>query len=174
MRPLLCALCLAFGCVAYDQDVLSVVEDLTPPADFSLPNSDGMPPKCSRQQNSAPQCRDPVEWVKTAAKTCCDLLGQQLTLAQFDRPCWGMVPFGYGLVQFECCPSSVPIPTTSCEPKKLGGECLEDGIWKSRAAVVCGQSGRALTGPRSSGSCGIGRSTGIAFDCCPIPCVPSS
>jgi hypothetical protein len=80
---------LAFGCVAYDQDVLSVVEDLTPPADFSLPNSDGMPPKCSRQQNSAPQCRDPVEWVKTAAKTCCDLLGQQLTLAQFDRPCWG-------------------------------------------------------------------------------------
>jgi hypothetical protein len=85
-----------------------------------------------------------------------------------------MVPFGYGLVQFECCPSSVPIPTTACEPKKLGGECLEDGIWKSRAAVVCGQSGERSPGRARVVAAESDGQRELRLTAAAIPCMPSS
>ncbi len=175
VRLQLCALSLMFGCVVYDQDVLSTVADTGSPVDLSVPISDGQLARCSRQQSSAPRCLDPSSWVKWSAKTCCDLLQQQLRSVEFAGPCGGaMSPFGYANVGFECCPSAAS-PSADCLPEKLGGggECLDESLWKLRAAVACGKLGRLLTGPRSFGPCGPGRWVGIAFDCCAIPCQTS-
>lgn len=177
VRPLLCALSLLCGCVAYEQDVLTPLDLATVAPDLRVHPPDGDSPRCSRQQNSAPRCLDPSAWVKSAAKTCCELLQQQLHSVDFAGPCssGAMVPIGYSTIGFECCPQTASEPSADCQAQKLGGssECLDDGLWKFRASVSCGKAGRTLGSVRTFGSCSIGRSIGVTFDCCSIVCPQS-
>jgi len=162
--------------VAYDQDVLTSLDLATVPQDLRSLPPDGDPVRCSRQQNSAPRCLDPSAWVKSAAKTCCELLQQQLNSVDFAGACgFSGSSFGYSTIGFECCPSTSPEPSASCQAQKLGGatECLDDSLWKFRASVSCGKSGRAIGMVRTFPSCDQGRSLGVLFDCCSIACPQS-
>lgn len=172
MRSWVWVFSLLCGCVVYDQDVLWQTDVAAVPSDLAQTSSDLSTPMCGWQELSS-MCKEHSAWVSAAARACCDLFGQQLRSLQFGSVCPQMGSFGARQVRFECCPSDDPNPTTHCETRKLGfGECLDDAIWKQRAATECGNSGRIVssTSQRLSSPCGPGRYSGIVFDCCTIPC----